>query len=276
MILAATAATAAAFPAGEAGACLISVNQFYVGGEPTAAEKRAEARQAAADRLRLLTREAKRKSAEGADVPRELAEMLVPNVRAEFAESSDCGDGEVDEAGSVSFARLWEGWLSGTAYAGRETEFEGILRLSASVTGPACNSEVRDRFAAYLRRRLTAGQLRDAYVFLLPRRFHSLFGYRRRLMSFAGATRQPPVQWANLELDQWNQVLRWERKRPEGRALKAAVEGFWTETAPLLPDSARACPAADSEWRSEQAEVVKEIAAQEARRRPRGGHSPAS
>lgn len=265
---------AAAFFAGEASACLRNAVRVYIGGEPTVEEQRAEARQIAAYGLRLRTLEAKREWAGGIDAARELAELLVPNVRPVFIETSDCGDGEVDEAGGVGLDAVWHDWLSGTAYSGREKEFSGILRSEGVPLAWACNAEVRDRFAAYLRRRLSARELRDSYVFLAARRDRSLS--LRRLMAFQGKTRLPPLRWIPTGPGQWVEIQRWQQRQSVGRALAAAIESFWEETTPSLADTARTCPGTYAAWRSDQAAAVKQIDAEVERRRGAGERSPAS
>jgi hypothetical protein len=63
---------------------------------------------------------------------------------------------------------------------------------------------------------------------------------------------------------------------PSGRALKAAMDEFWTETGPLLADEALACPESRARWFADRAELLKEIEAEDSRRQGGKGRTPGS
>jgi hypothetical protein len=109
-----------------------------------------------------------------------------------------------------------------------------------------------------MRRRLTPEQLRDSYLFLAARWYGTAFGRHplRRIAAFEGNARRPPLRWTTEEPWQAQEIRRWMRLVPSGRAFKAALDDFWRESGPLLGDSDRICPAAVARWPEAQARIV--------------------
>jgi hypothetical protein len=248
MLLCALAA-AAATTAGKAEACTYSVFTEEIGPKRTAEEIAADQERLRRELLRQATRAAQRQLAEGADAGSELADMLVPNIQAVYIEASSCGAGEIDWAGS---AEAGYRPLAGTPYAGREDEFHRIVSdYGPGTLGPVCNAEFRGRFADHLRRQLTPAQLKQSYIFLTARRPH---GAVQRLMAFEGKGRLPPVSWVGNA-----QIFAWAGRHPTGRALSAAIAGFWRETTPLLANPELSCPDVFARWRQGQAVLVAHI-----------------
>ncbi|HEX8622122.1 MAG TPA: hypothetical protein VF718_09130 [Allosphingosinicella sp.] len=249
MLLGALAAAAAA-SAGKGEACVISFTAQEVGPKRTPEEVAADRERARRETLRRRTRAAQRELAGGADAASGLADMLVPNIQAISIESSSCGVGEIDWAGSAGMR--YEP-LAGTAYAGREAEFHPIVSdHGPGSLGPPCNAEFRVRFAEHLRRRLAPAELRRSFVFLAARRRADVI---ERLMAFHGRTRLPPVDWAADP-----GIVDWARRHPSGRALSAAVAGFWRESGPLLASAELSCPSAFAAWKRERDDLVERIA----------------
>jgi hypothetical protein len=257
----AAALIAAACAAGEARACIL----LYVPEipKPTPAERLARQKQGSADQVREGIRRARQTWAAGVDAPAVLAEWLVPNIRPVPIQRSDCGP--LNEADLAEGEETWDDWLAGTRYFGRAEDFYEVLYdYKGPTPGTACNAEVRARFAGHLRRRLTPQELRESYLFFAARRPETDLVVR--MTAFQWGTRRPPLQW--LGRDRWtdDQVRRWLRLQPAGRALKSATDQFWAETEPLLDDPARVCPAASASWPAAQAALVREIEAEETRR----------
>jgi hypothetical protein len=248
MLLCALAAAAAA-TAGQAKACVYSLMNEEIGPKRDPEEIAADQERFRRQLLLRNTRAAQRQAANGADTASELADMLVPNIQAIYIETSSCGAGEIDWAGSAAMA--YEP-LAGTPYAGRENEFHPIVTdYGPGTLGPPCNAEFRGRFAQHLRRRLTPGQLKRSFIFLAARRPD---GAVQRLMAFEGNGRLPPVSWVgNAEIPAW------ARRHPTGRALSGAIAGFWRETGHLLAGAESSCPAAFAQWRREQADLIAHI-----------------
>lgn len=251
MLLCTVAAAAAAATAGKAEACVYSLTAQEVGPRRTAEEIAAERERLRRETLRRNTRAAQRALAGGADAAGGLAEMLVPNIQPIYI-MSVCGSvGEIDLAGS---GPMRDEPLAGTPYAGREDEFLRLLdEYGPGTLGPYCNAEFRGRFAEHLRRRLTPAQLRESFVFLGARRRQDVV---ERLMAFAGKGRRPPVRWIGSP-----QIVGWAGRHPAGRALSAAIDDFWRETAPQLASPERSCPVEFARWQQDQAVLLAQIEA---------------
>ncbi|HZF93338.1 MAG TPA: hypothetical protein VEZ20_00545 [Allosphingosinicella sp.] len=256
-------AFAAALPfSGEAAAC-IYLPLVRDGPAPSAREL-ADERASHERALRIQRRErAAAALARGMDPAGPLADMLVPNVRPIRIHRSDCG--AINEVDPSPGEETPEDWLRGTRLAGRADDFARIWRIDGDETlGPTCNAEVRGRFAAHLRRRLSPRQLHESYLFLgsywdPPRSAETL---RWRLAAFASGTRRPPLRWAGVNRRQEQEIGRWTRLVPSGRVLRQAMDDFWRETEPLLGDTAAVCPQAAARWPAEQARLVDMLDAQ--------------
>lgn len=249
-------ALAAALSAGGAASACAYVPITYVGGPPSARQLAAERERLARDLVRQRRAGAQAALARGVDAPAELARMLVPNIRPVPIERSDCGaENEIDMADGEEGI---EAWLAGTYLAPYSDEFAFMAwHYQGETLGRACNAEFRDRFAADLRRRLDARQLRATYLFLAAR-WSGSERPARRLVAFEDRGRRPPVRW-----ESWyrRDIDRWTRRDGDGRALQRSLDDFWRENAPLLDDTARACPAAAARWPDMQARIVAEIEA---------------
>lgn len=270
-ILACSLLIAVACAGGEANAC-IPIGGI-LGHKPSRAEQLASEMQWSAYRVRERTLSARRSWAAGIDAPTILAEWVVPNVRPVPLRRSDCGP--LDEVDLGDGEETKDDWLAGTPYAGRAERYEEVLWTYEGPTpGPLCNAEVRARFADHLRRRLSPDELRESYLFLAGRRPDTSLVVR--MTAFRSRTRRPPLYW--MGADRWTneQVRRWLRLQPAGRALKSASDQFWAETEPLLDDSARLCPAATAAWPAAQAALVRDIQALEARYRAHMAGKPVS
>ncbi|HET9637726.1 MAG TPA: hypothetical protein VFP12_00795 [Allosphingosinicella sp.] len=255
----------------EANACFVTGG--ILGPKPSRAEELASAKQWSAYRVRERILSARRSWAAGIDAPDILAEWLVPNVRPVPRQHSDCAPPKEVDLGDGE--ETWDDWLAGTPYAGRAVQYEEVLwNYEGPTPGPACNAEVRARFADHLRRRLTPDELRESYLFLAARRPDT--NAVVRLTAFSSGTRRPPLRWSGADLWTDDQVRRWLRRHPAGRALNSASDQFWAETEPLLDDKARLCPAATAAWPAAQAALVREIEALKARYRAHMAGKPAS
>lgn len=232
-----------------------------IGGKPSEAELLAREKKASADQVRQGTRKAKRDLAGGVDAAAALADWTVPDIRPVPLGPPECGPMEEIDSGWGKESR--DDWLAGTPYVGRAWEFGEILDTYRG-PGATCNAEVRDRFAARLRRRLTSAQLSEAYVFLAGRRGEPIAG---RTTLFQGPSRRLPLLWIGSSELQTIQVRAWLRRLPAGRALKGASDGFWAETGPLMADPKRLCPAATADWPAAQAALVRRIEALDLQRR---------
>jgi hypothetical protein len=256
----------------EASACFYNPEP-YIGDKPSAAEQRARRKAESERRIRYENRQARRDWPGEAGAAAALADLLVPNIRPIHIEHSDCGP--TNEIDLAEGEEMPDDLLAGTRYAGRAEEFPAIFRgYEGGTPGQLCNSEVRVRFAAHLRRRLSAETLREVYIFLRARRPDS--DRIARMTAFEGRSRQPPLRWAGR--DEWAtvQVRRWLVGQAPGRALKAATDEFWSENAPLLADTRSACPAAADAWPAAQAALVEAMDAAEERRRAAREGKPAS
>lgn len=167
-VLAGALIALAASAGGQAKACFwVGVTEF--GDKPSQAELIAREKRASAEQIRKGARKAKRDLAAGVDPAAALAQWTVPNIRPVPTQRSDCGP--VNEIDLGEDEEGWEDWLAGTPYAGRAEEFGRVLDVYRGPTlGRTCNAEVRDRFAAHLRRRLTPARMAEVYVFLAARR----------------------------------------------------------------------------------------------------------
>jgi hypothetical protein len=227
-----------------------------LGDKPSAAELIARRKEESERQVRYGIREARRGWPGEAGAADALAELLVPNVRPVRIENSDCGPmNEVDLGkGQESPDDL----LAGTRYAGRADEFTAFFRgYQGGSPGFLCNAEVRVRYAAHLRRRLTPQALRESYVFMRARRPETDLVVR--MTAFENRSRRPPLLWMGRDERTTEQVRRWLRRQPAGIALKAATEEFWRENEPLLADTKLACPAAAEAWTAAQAALVRAI-----------------
>jgi hypothetical protein len=242
-------AAAAAMTGGKAEACVYAFTAEEVGPKRTADEIALERERLWRQTLLRNTRAAQRQVASGVNTASGLADMLVPNIQPVYIETSSCGVGEIDWAGSAEAGYTP---LAGTPYAGRENEFHRIVvDYGPGTLGPPCNAEFRGRFAEHLRRQLSEARLKQSYVFLAARRPG---GAVQRLMAFKGKGRAPPVNWVGNA-----QISAWAGRHPAGRALSAAIAAFWHETGPLLASPELSCPAAFAGWRQDRAVLVAHI-----------------
>lgn len=276
LALLALALAAGATGGGEAVACGYAVHEEVLGEDGLSAAERERRRIAWERRLLAEQVRGRRAAAEaalvtGADAPAMLAEMLVPNVRPVVISPAICfwPPSEIDVGPGEETGR---DWLAGTRFERREDEFYLILEdVDGVLPGRPCNAEFRGRFADHLRRIMTAEQLRNATLFL-GARWPSLNqpGTMARFTVFGRDVRQPPVHWVSPEPRLGGQVRRWTRRDAAGRALQAAMDDFWRDTAPLFGDYARICPIAETAWRGTQARLVAALEAEEARREAAG------
>ena len=136
-----------------------------------------------------------------ADIATEIADMLIPNVRAVVIDRSSCGEAsEYDMLGEIDRATSNEDVFDGTEFEGLDPLANGRLFRADFARDPwACNTEVRGHFAALLRKRLAPAKLDAAYVNLAVEReqFHTegLFQMPNhfRFYRFTGPLRAPPV-----------------------------------------------------------------------------------
>jgi hypothetical protein len=233
--LCALAFTAAICVGTPASACALNPI-VRIGPPPTAQELAAERERERGDFIRQRREVGARELAAGTDPAAGLAPLLVPNIRPVPIQYSDCGP--MNEIDSGAGAETGAGLLAGTYLAGSELASR-LAYYQGETPGRACNAEFRDNFAAYLRRRLDARQLRGAYLFLRSR-WAGPGTPLSRLVYFQNQGRRPPVQW------DWDgeSIERWMRRADEGRALKRVLDDFWREYGPLLGDAARVCPVA--------------------------------
>lgn len=262
-ILAVPLLLAVACTGGEASACFIN-NITYFGPKPSKSELRAREKESSAEQVKFGTLQARRDWPGAAGGAKALAELLVPNVRPVPIERSDCGPmNEVDFADGEEEPN---DLLMGTPYAGRADQYTDIFwSYDGKRPGAMCNAEVRDRFAVHLRRRLTPEALREAYVFLGARRPSA--NLTVRMTAFDGRSRRPPLRWMARDARTDEQVRRWLRHQPAGRALKSATDEFWAGAEPMLADSSLLCPAAVAAWPAERAVLLNKIEALAAERR---------
>ncbi len=80
-------------------------------------------------------------------------------------------------------------------------------------------------------------------------------------MAFEGRTRRLPIGWKPGSSVELQDIIRWTRRDPNGRALQAAMDAFWREYGPLLDQPQRACPAATARGPSVQAQIVAPLQA---------------
>lgn len=236
-----------------------------VGVKTGPAEAKARARRNADARLKERARAAREALAAGTDAAAELADMIVPNVRPIPIRMSSCGP--VNELDLAEGAETAEDWLVGTKFAGRgdllPDSLVRQLQSSGETLGSICNEELRASLADSLRRRLTAKQMRDSYLFLAARRpeWDGRYVPLIRLAAFQGQSRRPPVRWLGAD------IQRWARRHPSGQALQQAADIFWRENEGLLGSTELACPAAAERWRAEQSRLVALIDGRLASRR---------
>jgi hypothetical protein len=279
LILAACALCALLPLGSEASACFINYPVEIGNSNRTEAhrERDREARERREARALLVTRTAQARTAmaQGYDIVGALAEMLVPNIRpVPIVVPQSCEPwNEIDLAdGNETIADL----LAGSKFAGWASRYHDFAPpWQGETVGPACNAEFRGRFAALLRRRMTEPQLRAAYLFLAARAWNwkgnpvplqnaghldldDLTLSRvtiSRLVAFEGRTRRPPIRWTP-DSSRHQDIIRWTRRDPSGRALQAAMDAFWQEHGAVLSESERVCPAATARWPSVQAQIV--------------------
>jgi hypothetical protein len=262
----------------EARACMITTAVETEGRRVSESERRrdarAQARRAARERLARWSAAAEAALAGGYDISGALAEILVPNIRpVPIRPPQSCGSAnEIDQAAGDEDV---EDWLAGTGYEAWARTYDLIgPSWEGETFGPACNAEIRTRFADLLRRRLSEERRRDAYLFLAARIPHwkgdpqplrpvGHFSYETtgigRLVAFAGETRQLPIRWLPSSSGEQGDIARWLREHPSGVALQAAMDEFWRENGPLLDANESACPAALARWPSVQAQIVVPI-----------------
>ncbi|HEX8580138.1 MAG TPA: hypothetical protein VF655_11170 [Allosphingosinicella sp.] len=280
------AAFALALPlGGQAAACFYTAVAKVGGDAPYQTKRqRAEAERKALAvgwkmRIRERSAAAQAELAAGVDAPARLADMLVPNVQPVPRLHSDCGEvgDEVDMAdGEETFAET----LAGTPVAAHHDDFPYITRKwhGEISFGKVCNAEFREGFAAHLRRRLTAEQVRAAYLFLRARsrvgEKVDMFVPLRRLTAFDAASRRPPLRWFTEDPLQEKQIKRWIAADSAGRALQAAADEFWREHENMLGDTSRLCPKALAQWPAVRAQLVAELEAALAARRAREAKRP--
>jgi hypothetical protein len=260
--------------AGEAQACVYAVHVENLGKPLTPRQKRAEARAIAA-RIEAETRAETLRSAQAGDLrlakapvdfAGELSQWLVPNIRPVWIEASSCGDvNEVDYGdGTETAASLIQRFLGGTPYEDDGVSLQWLEVHGADVFsfGDTCNEEFRRNFAATLKASVSEAHLRDAWRFLgarlrpsyvnggLPGRNHY-----EHLVAFRGGTRVPPVHWTLSHPALFEEVTRYVRMVPAGRAVDAAAAGFWKEEAAFLGDDARVCPATVARLKTARTEI---------------------
>lgn len=228
--------------------------------EQSKKEQRHSSRQQTIDLQRIATQ---RLVLGGVDAAKELAEILVPNVRPIRLEYSSCGpEGEIDFAGSADAfnegvsndPRLKSLDLSN--YRSVVRDFDGDTSL-----GPPCNAEFRDRFSALLRSNFNEDELRAAWLFLMPRtRQNGIYGsVYHRLISFDLSTRRPPIRWRGE--DEWIRadIDRFKKKDLIGRRLDAEISVFWTQQRLVLDSDELVCPKAKAAWRNDQERLIETI-----------------
>lgn len=273
-LLAAIVGLAGAMWATPASACVwTAVTCVGPGCPQTEAQRRAQARHWSGIETRRRSSQAHRRLRAGSvDFGAELAELLIPNVRPIYTDFSSCGpEGEIDHgAGRETQEYLFQRLAAGTPLAGaNRAQYSPYIRQDGiSSFGTPCNAEFRAGFAAYLRTRVDPLQLRRAWLFLGARqRERGLYGsLYHRLMSFQRDARTPPANW--ILADEWlyAEVLRFVERDAAGRAIAAAVQGFWIERGGSLGDDAAVCPAATSAWSAERERLVAGALAWEAAR----------
>jgi hypothetical protein len=270
---------------GEAAACFYNAVANVGGDAPYRTKRqRAEAERKALEvgwkmRIRQRSAAAQAELTAGVDAPARLSDMLVPNVEPVPRLHSDCGEvgDEVDMAdGEETFADT----LAGSPVAAHHDDVSYITRKwhGEISFGKGCNAEFRERFASHLRRRLTAEQVRAAYLFLRARsrvgEKADMYTPLRRLTAFEGTTRRPPVRWFTEDPLQEEQIKRWTAADPAGQALQAAMDEFWREHQTMLGDTTRLCPRALAQWPAVRAPLVAELEAALAARRAREAKRP--
>jgi hypothetical protein len=247
----------------ESRACFYTADVEMLGKPLTPRQERAEARRiemriAAATRaetVRRLQISDARLAKGPVDFAGELAEWLVPNVRAVPIRYSDCGGAsEVDYAkGSETDEAATERFLGGTRYSGIGVPLRwlAVRGVDAFSFGRECNAEFRRRFAATLVASVGEDDLRDAWRHLGARLRPS---YARgglpdggndyeRLVAFGAGARVPPLQWVLPHAILSGEVARYVRTARAGRAVDAAAARFWANNAASLGDDMRVCPA---------------------------------
>ena len=271
LLLCLAAIPPASFAAAPASACLI-YSPTCVGDReacnPTPAQRRAQEKLASEEETRRRLIDARARMARGeADPAAELAELLVPNIRPVWLEHSSCGpEGEVDYGkGRVTEQTDYENLVSGTPLEGSEIgEFARIVRSELYSLGPECNTEFRRTFATFLRSSLSGANLEQAWLFLGARhRPHGAFLPRfRRLVSFKGDSRAPPIRW--MFENEWleKQVAAALRRTAWGRSLSAATDAFWTRHSSGLQENQRACPEAAADWEELRRQLIPQMLAQ--------------
>ena len=244
---------------------------------PTEAERRAQRRHWSFEGTRQRARAARERLRAGhVDFAGEISELLVPNVRPIFIETSDCGpENEIDygEGREDWFQKM----VAGTLLDGTDLDsfMPVINRADVEFSfGVHCNAEFRRSFADHFRRSVDPEHLREAWLFLIARqRTHDEYGLiYHRLVAFDRRARTPPTQW--ILADEWlrDQVRRYIRRQPAGRAVAAAADAFWAERGADLGDDARVCPVFSAQWESGRRQVVAQMIeyqeAQQGRARP--------
>lgn len=201
-LLAVMLAVVVAPTAAPASACVNVITNETLGGKQS---KRAQAASDAALAKRIKAERIARHTAEvragHVDVATEIADMLVPNVRAVLIHRSNCGEAdEYDTLGELSMDDANDTVFDGTELEGLDPYTNGPLYRASFARDPrACNAEFRQGFASLLRKRLSFEALNRAYIALATEREQfarpGLFQYPNhfRFYKFAGTLRVPPV-----------------------------------------------------------------------------------
>jgi hypothetical protein len=194
-----------------------------------------------------------------ADIPADLAELLVPNVRPIYIEYSMCDGGiETDFAGdndhvSKGLDLQFKMLVTGTLLEPQEYSnfvLPQQIRTGENMIpypGDDCNPEFRVGFSRFLTARHSKGQLEAIWLFLKPRDL-SRNSKIRRLMSFDRRSRVPPVRWDTYSDTRITKDIRKWLTKPEGKALQASIDDFWRVQGPLLTNDAAICPNAATAW----------------------------
>ncbi len=147
---------------------------------------------------------------------------------------------------------------------GRLLDDEGVFAI-----GPACNSEFRRLYADRLRKSLSPGHLRQAWLFLGARQ-RTIAPYGQpyhRLVRFEGNARVPPVRWQPADAWVTRQIRQALRSTDWGRSLSAAADAFWAEQGAALADDSRACPATAAEDTGFRSQMIAKMLEQREGRR---------
>lgn len=231
---------------------------------PFPEQSKAEKRHWSRERTKELQGLAAHRLASGqVHVTKELAELLVPNIRPVRLTYSSCGpEGEIDFAGSADPSN--DGLSGDPRLKGLDlSEYARVVRDfdRYAVLGPTCNAEFRDRFAAFLRTEFNKDELRAAWLFLVPRtRQNGTHGsVYHRLISFDLSTRRPPIRWWGQ--DEWirKDIDRFNKRNVVGRRLGRAISAFWSQQEPMLASDESVCPQSHATWLNDRERLIDTI-----------------